>query len=62
MTKAYSVTKAGIVGAISYSNIIFSVIIGVFLGDAFPDLLTSIGIALIIIAGILVSIQPKSSA
>ncbi len=62
MTKAYSVTKAGIVGAISYSNIIFSVIIGVFLGDAFPDLLTSVGIALIVIAGILVSIQPKSSA
>ncbi len=62
MTKAYSVTKAGIVGAISYSNIIFSVIIGVFLGDAFPDFLTSVGIVLIVIAGILVSIQPKSSA
>ena len=54
MTKAYASTKAGIVGAISYSNIIFSIFIGVLLGDNFPDFYTSIGIVLIITAGILV--------
>ena len=60
MTKAYGVTKAGIVGTISYTNIIFSIIIGVFLGDKFPDFLTLGGILLIIFAGVLVSIQKES--
>ncbi len=60
MTKAYGVTKAGIVGAISYTNIIFSIIIGVFLGDKFPDFLTLGGILLIIFAGVLVSTQKES--
>ena len=55
MTKAYGYTKAGIVGAVSYSNILFSVLMGLALGDAFPSLLTSIGIALIVFAGILVA-------
>lgn len=55
MTKAYGETKAGIVGAISYTNIIFSIIIGLFLGDAFPSFMTSCGIALIVIAGIMVA-------
>ena len=59
MTKAYASTKAGIVGAISYSNIIFSIIIGAILGDKYPDLFTTLGIILVIIAGILVTIAPK---
>ena len=54
MTKAYASTKAGIVGAISYSNIIFSIIIGAILGDKYPDTFTTLGIILIVIAGILV--------
>lgn len=54
MTKAYGETKAGIVGAISYSNIVFAIIIGLLLGDALPNLLTSLGIFAIFIAGILV--------
>jgi drug/metabolite transporter (DMT)-like permease len=57
MTKAYEVSKAGIVGTISYSNIIFATIIGVILGDNFPDLLTIIGIALVIGSGILVTFK-----
>jgi len=32
MTKAYELTKAGIVGTISYSNIVFALIIGIALG------------------------------
>lgn len=55
MTKAYGYTKAGIVGTVSYSNIVFSVIVGMLLGDAFPSLSTSIGIVLIIVAGIMVA-------
>ena len=58
MTKAYELTKAGIVGTISYSNIIFAIIIGVILGDPIPDIWTFFGIALVIGAGLLVAI-PK---
>lgn len=55
MTKAYGETKAGIVGAVSYTNILFSIIVGLFLGDAFPSLVTIFGIILIIAAGIMVA-------
>ncbi len=55
MTKAYGETKAGIVGAVSYTNILFSIIVGLFLGDAFPSLSTSVGIVLIVFAGLLVA-------
>jgi drug/metabolite transporter (DMT)-like permease len=59
MTKAYELTKAGIVGTISYSNIIFAVIVGVMLGDPIPDIWTVLGIILIILAGLMVSL-PKT--
>jgi len=55
MTKAYGETKAGIVGAVSYTNILFSIIVGLFLGDALPSLSTSFGIVLIVFAGLLVA-------
>jgi len=55
MTKAYAETKAGIVGAVSYTNILFSVIVGLMLGDALPSLTTTFGITLIIFAGIMVA-------
>ncbi len=55
MTKAYGETKAGIVGAVSYTNIFFSIIVGLFLGDALPSLMTSFGILLIVAAGIMVA-------
>jgi len=55
MTKAYGETKAGIAGAVSYTNILFSIIVGLFLGDAFPSLVTILGIVLIIVAGIMVA-------
>ena len=59
MTKAYSLTKAGIVGAVSYSNIIFATAIGIFLGDPIPDIWTFLGIILVILAGLLVSKKEK---
>jgi drug/metabolite transporter (DMT)-like permease len=55
MTKAYSFAKAGIIGTISYSNIIFSIILGLILGDSFPSFLIVLGILLIIFSGFLVS-------
>lgn len=55
MTKAYGETKAGIVGAVSYTNILFSIGVGLLLGDALPSLETSFGILLIILAGIMVA-------
>ena len=55
MTKAYGETKAGIVGAVSYTNILFSIIVGLFLGDAFPSLITTFGIVLIVFAGVMVA-------
>jgi drug/metabolite transporter (DMT)-like permease len=55
MTKAYTFAKAGIIGTISYSNIVFSIILGLFLGDAFPSLSIVLGIILIVISGLLVS-------
>jgi len=55
MTKAYGETKAGLVGAIGYSVIIFSLIIGQFLGDSLPNLFGMMGIVAIIRAGILIA-------
>lgn len=57
MTKAYSVAKAGIIGTISYANIAFSIVIGLFLGDAFPDIWIILGIIFIVLSGILVSMK-----
>lgn len=61
VTKAYGSDKAGIVSAISYANIPFSVAIGMFLGDAFPDAVSIIGICCIIGSGILVSFLKRNS-
>ncbi|WP_320034656.1 DMT family transporter [Halarcobacter sp.] len=55
MTKAYSVAKAGIIGTISYANIAFSIMIGLILGDAFPDIWIILGISLIVVSGFFVS-------
>ena len=54
MTKAYGESQAGIVGAVSYTNIVFSIGVGLILGDALPDFITLLGIILIIISGIFV--------
>jgi len=61
VTRAYGADKAGIVSAISYANIIFSVFIGMMLGDAFPDGMSLSGICCIIISGIIVSMVKKRS-
>lgn len=55
LTRAYSLSKASIIGVVSYSNIPFAIGFGVMLGDSIPDIYTFIGILLIILGGILVS-------
>lgn len=55
MTKAYSYAKAGIIGTISYSNILFSILLGLVLGDSFPSMYIVFGIFLIVLSGLLVS-------
>lgn len=55
MTKAYGETKAGIIGAVSYSTIVFSTLVGVMLGDSIPSFTTMCGIVLIVGSGIMVA-------
>ncbi len=59
VTKAYGHDKAGIVSAIGYSNIIFALTIGIMLGDPFPDLISLLGIVLVIASGITISLTKK---
>ena len=54
LTKAFSLSKAGIIGAVSYTNIPFAVGFGVMLGDTFPGLYVWVGIGMIVLAGLLV--------
>jgi drug/metabolite transporter (DMT)-like permease len=60
MTKAYMSAKGGIVGTIGYSNIIFSIIIGMALGDSFPDIFIIFGIVLVILSGVLVTLKTEN--
>lgn len=56
MTKAFMLAPAGIVSPIDYTKIIFSLVLGVWLGDALPNLQTSLGIALVITSGLLIAL------
>lgn len=55
LTRAYSISKASIIGVVSYANIPFAIGFGVMLGDAVPDLVSLTGIVLIVFGGIVVS-------
>jgi drug/metabolite transporter (DMT)-like permease len=59
VTRSYGADKAGIVSAVGYANIVFSVFIGMMLGDAFPDSISLSGICCIIISGIIISLVKK---
>jgi drug/metabolite transporter (DMT)-like permease len=59
VTKAYSNEKAGVIAAIGYSNIVFSMMIGLVLGDHWPDLVSATGTLLIIVSGIGISLFRK---
>ena len=55
LTRAYSLSKASIIGVIGYSSIPFAVGFGIMLGDSIPGMLTFLGIGLIALGGFLVS-------
>jgi len=59
LTKAYSSSNLSIIGVIGYTNIPFAIGFGWMLGDAFPDMLTYVGIGLIILGGVLVGRKKK---
>lgn len=56
MTKAFTLAPAGIVSPIDYTKIIFSLFLGIFLGDALPSLQISLGIALVITSGLFIAL------
>lgn len=63
VTKAYGADKAGIVSSIGYANIVFSVFIGMRMGDDFPDWMSLTGILCIISSGVIISlVKRKASA
>lgn len=62
VTKAYGADKAGIVSIFGYSNIIYSVFIGMLLGDAFPDWISWAGIFCIIGSGAIITLVKRKSA
>ena len=54
LTKSYGIAKkAGIVAGVSYRDVVFSLILGVFLGDSFPSVMVFMGILGIISSGII---------
>ena len=61
VTRAYGADKAGIVSVFGYANIIFSVFIGLALGDAFPNLVSWAGISCIILSGVIISLVKRTT-
>ena len=61
VTKAYGSDKAGIVSVFGYANIVYSVFIGMALGDAFPDWMSSLGILCIIASGVIISLIKRKT-
>lgn len=55
VTRAYGSDKAGIVSAMGYANILFSVFIGMSLGDPFPDAMSMFGMICIILSGVIIA-------
>ncbi len=60
ITKAYAASRsAGLISAVSYTDIVFSTFFGCLLGDALPNALGFLGILVIVVAGVLVSLKPE---
>lgn len=62
VTKAYGADKAGIVSVFGYANIIFSVFLGLLLGDAFPNIVSWAGICCIILSGVIISLVKRQTS
>ena len=58
LTKAFAASKkAGIIASISYSDVIFAMIFGLFLGEALPNFIALCGIFVIALSGVLLAKQ-----
>lgn len=54
LTKSYGIAKkAGVVAGVSYLDVVFSLVLGLFLGDAFPSVMVFVGIVGIICGGLI---------
>ena len=63
LTKSYGIAKkAGVVAGVSYLDVVFSLILGLFLGDAFPSAMVFAGIAGIICGGIILVLDKQKNA
>jgi drug/metabolite transporter (DMT)-like permease len=60
LTKAFSIGQASAVSAVGYSQIVFSLFLGILIGDAFPNNWSFLGILLIIISGIVIAFNKKN--
>lgn len=61
ITKAYGASKAGIIATVGYSNILFAIGIGWLIGDSMLDSLTWMGIALVVLSGVLAAGEKTAS-
>lgn len=57
LTKAFSHKDTGIIGAMGFSNVVFSIFFGVLIGDAMPDAMSLVGILLIMVSGVVISLK-----
>ena len=55
ITKAFAVGNSGQVSAMGYSQIVFSIVLGILIGDPFPSAWGFAGILLIILSGIYIA-------
>lgn len=62
VTRAYGSDKAGIVSIFGYANIVYSVFIGMALGDAFPDWMSLLGIGCIIGSGVIITLVKRRTS
>ena len=60
ITKAYGVAKkAGIVAGVSYLDVVFSLILGLFLGDDLPSIMVFMGIIGVVFGGLILITKDK---
>jgi drug/metabolite transporter (DMT)-like permease len=58
ITKAFAVGQSGQVSAMGYSQIVFSILLGILIGDPFPNAMGLLGIALIVMSGVYIAFSP----
>lgn len=60
LTKAFAASKkAGPVAVVGYSDVIFTMGLGLFLGDSLPNLIGTLGIIMVVLSGIIVAMDNK---